>query len=107
MTWGSGGVNEIFDLLIFYLNALWKRRWIVLLGAWAVAIPGWVMVALIPNVYQTSSRIYVDTSSILQPLLKGMAVQSDVPAQVALMHQTLLSRPNLEAVARKTDYDLS
>lgn len=100
-------MSEIFDLLFFYLNALWKRRWIVLLVAWAVAIPGWVIVALIPNIYQSSSRIYVDTSSILQPLLKGIAVQSDLPMQVEIMKQTLLSRPNLEAVARKTDYDLS
>jgi polysaccharide chain length determinant protein (PEP-CTERM system associated) len=100
-------VNEIFELIVFYLNALWKRRWIVLLGAWAVAIPGWVIVATIPNIYQSSSRIYVDTSNILQPLLKGIAVQSDLPAQVQLMQQSLLSRPNLEAVVRKTDYDLS
>jgi polysaccharide chain length determinant protein (PEP-CTERM system associated) len=76
-------------------------------GAWAVAIPGWLIVAMIPNVYQSSSRIYVDTSSILQPLLRGIAVQTDLQAQVELMKQTLLSRPNLEAVARKTDYDLS
>jgi polysaccharide chain length determinant protein (PEP-CTERM system associated) len=100
-------VNEIFDLVILYLNAIWKRRWIVLFGAWAVAIPGWMIVAGIPNIYQSSSRVYVDTSSILQPLLKGIAVQSDLPAQVEIMKQTLLSRPNLEAVARKTDYDLS
>jgi polysaccharide chain length determinant protein (PEP-CTERM system associated) len=103
----EGGVNEIFDLLIFYLNALWKRRWIVLLGAWAVAIPGWAIVAMIPNVYESSSRVFVDTSGILQPLLKGIAVQNDVPSQVQLMNQTLLSRPNLEAVTRATDYDLS
>ena len=100
-------MNEIFDLLMHYLNAIWKRRWIVLLGAWAVAIPGWLIVAIIPNIYQSTSRVYIDTSSILQPLLKGIAVQSDLAAQVEIMKQTLLSRPNLEAVARKTDYDLS
>lgn len=100
-------MNEIFDVFIFHLNALWKRRWIVLFGAWAVAIPGWAIVAVIPNIYESSSRVYIDTSSILQPLLKGIAVQADLQAQVELMKQTLLSRPNLEAVARKTDYDLS
>jgi polysaccharide chain length determinant protein (PEP-CTERM system associated) len=102
---GSDDVSEILDLLVFYLYALWKRRWIVLLVAWAVAIPGWFIVATIPNIYQSSSRIYVDTSSVLQPLLKGIAIQANLPQQVALMKQTLLSRPNLESVARKTDYD--
>lgn len=99
-------MNDIFALFFFYLNALWKRRWVVLLGAWAVAIPGWLVVAAMPSIYESSSRIYVDTSSVLQPLLRGIAVQSDLPTQVALMNQTLLSRPNLLEVARKTDYDL-
>jgi polysaccharide chain length determinant protein (PEP-CTERM system associated) len=98
-------VGEILDLLISYLNALWKRRWIVLVVAWVIAIPGWLIVALIPNIYESSSRIYVDTSSILQPLLKGMAVQPNLQQQVGLMKQTLVSRPNLESVIRKTSYD--
>jgi len=100
-------VSEISELLFFYLNALWKRRWIVLLGAWAVAVPAWLFVASLPSIYESSSRIYVDTSNVLQPLLRGMAVQNNLQAQVELMKQSLLSRPNLEEVARKTDYDLS
>src|SRR3546814_17778677 len=60
-----------------------------------------------PSVYQSSSRIYVDTFSVLQPLLRGIAIQNDLETQVQLMQQTLLSRPNLLEVARKTDYDLS
>jgi len=100
-------VSELFELFFYYINALWKRRWIVLLSAWAVAIPGWLMVASMPSIYESSSRIYVDTSSVLQPLLRGITVQSDLQGQVQLMKQTLLSRPNLLEVARKTDYDLS
>jgi polysaccharide chain length determinant protein (PEP-CTERM system associated) len=60
-----------------------------------------------PSVYQSSSRIYVDTTNVLQPLLRGIAVQSNLEAQVQLMKQTLLSRPNLMDVARQTDYDLT
>lgn len=100
-------MSEIFQLFFHYLNALWKRRWIVLIGAWAVAIPGWLVVASMPSVYESSSRIYVDTTSVLQPLLRGIAVPSNLDAQVQLMKQTLLSRPNLMEVARKTDYDLA
>lgn len=100
-------MSEIFDLVIFYLNGVLRRRWIVLIVAWAVAIPGWLVVASMPSVYQSSSRIYVDTSSVLQPLLRGIAVQTNLATQVELMKQTLLSRPNVEAVARKTDYALS
>ena len=98
-------MSEIFELLISYLNALWKRRWIVLLVAWVIAIPGWLAVAMIPDIYESSSRIYVDTSTILQPLLKGMTIQPNLGEQVRLMQQTLLSGPNLEAVIRKSSYD--
>lgn len=100
-------MTELYQLFFRYLNAVWKRRWIVLLGAWAVAIPGWLFVASMPSIYQSSSRVYVDTSSVLQPLLRGIAVQPDLGTQVRLMQQTLLSRPNLIQVARKTDYDLT
>lgn len=100
-------MTELYQLFFHYLNAVWKRRWIVLVGAWAVAIPGWLIVASMPSIYQSSSRVYVDTSSVLQPLLRGMAVQVDLRTQVRLMQQTLLSRPNLIQVARKTDYDLT
>lgn len=99
-------MTELYQLFFHYLNALWKRRWIVLLGAWVVAIPGWLIVASMPSIYQSSSRIYVDTFSVLQPLLRGIAIQNDLKTQVQLMQQTLLSRPNLLEVARKTDYDL-
>src|SRR3546814_8474925 len=71
------------------------------------AIPVGLLVASMPSVYQSSSRIYVDTFSVLQPLLRGIAIQNDLETQVQLMQQTLLSRPNLLEVARKTDYDLS
>jgi polysaccharide chain length determinant protein (PEP-CTERM system associated) len=79
----------------------------VLLVAWVVAVPAWLAIASMPSIYESSSRIYVDTSSVLQPLLRGIAVQSNLQSQVELMKQTLLSRPNLEAVARKTDYALT
>ena len=100
-------MSEIFQLFFHYANALWRRRWVALLCAWLVAIPGWLMVASMPSIYESSSRIYVDTSSVLQPLLRGIAIQSDLQSQVQLMKQTLLSRPNLMEVARKTDYDLT
>ena len=100
-------MTELYTLVFFYLNALWKRRWVVVLGAWTVAVPGWLLVASLPSVYESSSRIYVDTSSVLQPLLRGIAVQSNLQTQVQMMKQTLLSRPNLMEVARETDYDLT
>ena len=51
----------------------------------------------------SQTRVFVDTESLLKPLLEGIAVDRDVMAQVAMMQAVMLSRPNLEKVARATD----
>jgi polysaccharide chain length determinant protein (PEP-CTERM system associated) len=49
----------------------------------------------------------MDTSSMLKPLLRGIAADSTMQENSArLISRTLLVRPNLEKVARKTDMDL-
>jgi len=99
-------MNEAVELLLGYIRAIWRRRWIVLATAWLVAVVGWVWVYLLENRYEAQARVYVDTQSLLRPLLSGMAVQPNTAQQVSLMTRTLASRPNLEKVARMTDLDL-
>lgn len=99
-------MQEILDQVVYYLDALWRRRWIALGLASVVAMAGWAAVATMPDKYEAASKIYVDTSSILNPLLEGVAVDGDTDRQLAVMRQTLLARPNLEQVARNTDMDL-
>ena len=79
---------------------------LVLIVAWLISLMGWVWVYLLENQYKAQARVYVDTQSLLRPLLSGLAVQPNVGQQVALMTRTLMSRPNLEKVARMTDLDL-
>jgi polysaccharide chain length determinant protein (PEP-CTERM system associated) len=100
-------MHDLYVTALYYVSAIWKRRWATVLIATAISIVGWIAVILIPDSYQSSARIYVDTSNVLQPLLRGMVVQSNLQAQVQLMQQTLLTRPNLQSVARTTDYDLT
>jgi len=98
--------GEIIEQLRNLLRDLWRYRWRVLALAWALAVVGWAYVAAMPDQYQAKARVYVDTDSVLRPLLKGLAVQGNVRSEVQLMTRTLLSRPNLEKVARMTDLDL-
>lgn len=99
-------MNEIYRQLVVILHAMWQRRWYALATAWAVTLVGWGLVATIPDKYQSSARVYVDTDSLLRPLMRGLAVEVNVGQQLNFMQRTLLSRPNIEKVARMTDMDL-
>ena len=99
-------MNEIYRQLIVILHAMWQRRWYALATAWAVTLVGWGVVATIPDKYSSSARVYVDTDTLLRPLMRGLAVEVDVMQQISFMQRTLLSRPNIEKVARMTDMDL-
>src|SRR5690606_10724957 len=48
----------------------------------------------------------VDTKSLMRPIFEGLAIADNVTAQVEAVSRALLTRPNLEAVARRTDLDL-
>jgi polysaccharide chain length determinant protein (PEP-CTERM system associated) len=88
------------------LRGMWRYRWPALLTAWVTAIVGVVVVFKIPDQYEASARIYVDTQSILKPLMAGLTVQPNVEQQVSMLSRTLISRPNVEKLIRMADMDL-
>ncbi len=100
-------MNELLQQALIYLRGMWHRRWFGLLAAWLAAIVGVAMVYRVPEKYEASARVYVDTESLLRPLLAGLTIQPNVDQQVALMSRTLLSRPNVEKLIRMADLDLS
>jgi len=71
--------------------------------AWAICILGWLGIALVPNQFQAVAMIYVDTDTMMAPLLKGLTVSTDPEQQVSVMLNTLLARPNLEQVVHLTN----
>lgn len=99
--------NQFHAQFVQLVNSLWRYRWHALVAAWAVCATGWILVASLPNTYTSSARIFVDTSSILSPLLKGVAAEVNVDAELELMKQTLTSRANMVKLARMTDLDIS
>lgn len=99
-------MDQIFAQIMEYIRGTWRYRWLALALAWLVACVGWAYVYNLPDQYRASARVYLDTQSLLQPLMSDLTVRPPVEQQVALITRTLLSRPNMMEVARRTDLDL-
>jgi len=100
-------MEELINQLVSSLKGIWKYRWYAVSVMWLVGVLGWTKVVLMPDDYQTTARVFVDTQSILKPLLAGMTSVPNVEQQVSIMSRTLLSRPNVERVMRMVDLDVN
>lgn len=89
-------MNDLVLTVTRTLHDIWVRRWIALAVAWPVAIVGAIGVMLFADRYEASAKIYVDTQTVLKPLMSGLAFQPDFEQQVAMLARTLISRPNVE-----------
>jgi len=97
---------EITAVLLNFLKAIGKYRWHAVAITWVVALIGWVVVLRLPNQYEATARVYVDTQSILKPLLSSMTSVPNLDQQVMFMRRTLISRPNVEHLMRMVDLDV-
>lgn len=88
------------------LRGMWLHRWLGVALAWGVGLISAVVIFLIPDKYEASARIYVDTDSVLRPLMSGLIVQANTDQRIAMLSRTLISRPNVEKLVRMADLDL-
>lgn len=99
-------MEELIRQGLTIARGMWKFRWQGLVVAWIVAALGVAAVFRIPDQFEASARIFVDTQSILKPLMSGLTIQPNVEQQVAMLSRTLISRPNVEKLIRMADLDL-
>lgn len=100
-------MEEIVRQALTTLRATWKHRHLGMIVAWIVGAVAAGVILRIPNQYEASARIYVDTQSILRPLMSGLAVQPNIEQQIMMLSRTLISRPNIEKLIRMADLDLN
>ena len=89
----------MFDEVRTALYTVWHRRWIALGVAWGVCLLGWVVVALMPNSYESHARIYVDVDDVLS---QQQGFSADGREEIARVRQTLASDKNLSKVIKGT-----
>ena len=91
--------------LMAFLPGVWQHRWWGLWTALIVGVGGVGLTLLMPDRYEATARVQLDTQTILKPLLSGLAVQPNTDQQVQMMARTLVSRPNVERVVEMTGLD--
>ena len=98
-------MDDTITQQLAYVKGVWKYRWAAIISAWVIATIGWFVVYEMPDDFQASARIHVDTRSLLRPLMQGMTVAPDTQRQLIVASRTLLSRPNVEKVFRMVEPD--
>jgi polysaccharide chain length determinant protein (PEP-CTERM system associated) len=98
-------MDDLTTQLLTYLKGIWKYRWVAVIAAWTIAIVGSIIVYNLPDDYQASARIYVDTQNISKQLMTGMTVSPNADKQISFITRTLISRPNVERVVGMVDPD--
>jgi polysaccharide chain length determinant protein (PEP-CTERM system associated) len=99
-------MEDILRQATAILRATWKYRRIGLVCAWLIGIIAAGIILRIPDKYEASARISLDTQSILKPLMSGLTVQPNIEQKVSMLGRTLVSRPNVEKVIRMSDMDI-
>ena len=93
--------------LLDLVKGIWIKKRYVIIASWLICPIGFFIVATLPDQYNSDAKVYVDTRSVLQPLLRGLAIQSNPDEEVRMMARTLLSRTNVEIIARESDLDIT
>lgn len=89
-------MNEAIKRIRHDIKRAWRYRWFGAAVAWVVAIAGGIGVSLVKDRYEATARVYVDTQTVLKPLMAGLAFQPDIDQQVKMLARTLITRPNVE-----------
>jgi polysaccharide chain length determinant protein (PEP-CTERM system associated) len=95
-------VGSLPNLIKLHLAAAWRRKWWATAAVWVTCVLGWLYLAYIPDQFESSARMYVDSDAILVPLLKGIAIDTGSVNQADLMQKTLLSPSNVDKLIEMT-----
>lgn len=87
---------SLLDTASRVLRAARKHRWLALgVAALTLAVCA-LVIRVVPDRYKASAQVYVDTDTVLKPLMAGLTFQPDIDQQLQMLARTLVSRSNVE-----------
>jgi polysaccharide chain length determinant protein (PEP-CTERM system associated) len=96
--------EQLFEI-IYFLKGAFKYKWTALIFAWIFSASGWAYVSMMPDKYTSVAKVHVETRTMLQPLLSGMAIEADVRGLLRVMQQLMFTKGNLEQITKLSDLD--
>ena len=99
-------LQQTIQLVLDYVRGIWVKKRYLIICSWLICPIGFIYIANMPDVYESEAQVFVDTRSMLQNTLVGMAMFTDPEQEVRVMANTLKSRSNLEKIAREADLDI-
>jgi polysaccharide chain length determinant protein (PEP-CTERM system associated) len=98
-------LQEYISILHKYVYQIGNQKRTVLLGLFFICVFGWAISLLLPNVYRSEAKLYVDPRSMLDYLLEGITIDNtNMEADLLeIARVRLLSNNNLRKVAEQND----
>ena len=84
-------LQKLIAEVLNHLRGMWRYRWHMVLVTWLIAVPGWIFVSKMPNVYEASAKVLVDTNSLLPTLTKGLTATENVIDEVDIVSRAVPS----------------
>ena len=79
-----------------FLRGMWRFNWWAVSLSWVVFLTGTIMVLMLPNQYEAKASFYVKDHSVLEPILEGITVQSNVASHAYVLAEAIKSRSIME-----------
>lgn len=95
-------MSELVERVLDEARSAWRFRWTGMALAAVVALAGWGVVLSMPDHYEATGSVFVDTRTALQPVLEGLTVEQDVGVQLNYVRQSLLTGSLLRTIAEES-----
>ena len=69
-------LQQTLAQLIDFVRGIWIKKRFIIITSWLICPIGFAYVAMLPDEYESNAVVYVDTRSIIQPLLRGLTIQT-------------------------------
>ena len=90
------------DNLIEQLRGLWRFRWIGMAVAWVVLLLALVVITVLPNRYEASATVFVDTQTAVSAATRTLTLEENTDSQIQMVREALLGGPQLGKIADDT-----